>query len=203
MNETNCKQPNIRIACGLQLGCPLCHILLCYCGKRVDESGTYSLSCEKSIGRLAHHDHINKLIKKALGSAEITTRLETKSASIQDRKRLDGISYFPFKNGWCLAWDYTCPDTLSRTHIKKSTSSVAGKAAAWAEDGKIRKYRHLRDYYVVPIGIETLGSFGPHALDFIKDIGNRIVESTGEKRSTSYRIQTIRMHTTYTIRNKS
>ena len=45
----------------------------------------------------------------------------------------------------------------------------------------------------MPIGIETLGSFGPHALDFIKDIGHRIVESTGEKRSTSYLMHTIGM----------
>ena len=88
------------------------------------------LSCQKSIGRLACHDHINKLIKQALGSAEITSRLEPKGTSIQDRKRPDGISYFPFKNGRCLAWDYTCPDTLACTHIKKSTSTEAGRAAA-------------------------------------------------------------------------
>merc|ERR1712051_1155289 len=37
------------------------------------------------------------------------------------------------------------------------------------------------------------GSFGPHALDFIKDIGHRITESTGEKKSTSYLMQTIGM----------
>ena len=51
------------------------------------------------------------------------------------------------------------------------------------------KYKHNEfqtNYYVVPIGIETLGSIGPHALDFIKDIGHRITESTGEKKSTSY-----------------
>ena len=185
---------NIRIACGLRLGSPLCHIHLCHCGKRVDESGTHGLSCQKSIGRLARHDHINKLIKEALGSAEITSRLEPKGTSIQDRKRPDGISYFPFKNGRCLAWDYTCPDTLARSHIKKFTSTQAGKAASRAEDGKLKKYRHLNnDYYVVPIGIETLGSFGPHALDFIKDIGHRITESTGEKKSTSYLMQTIGM----------
>merc|ERR1712051_363803 len=53
----------------------------------------------------------------------------------------------------------TCPDTLARTHIKKFTSTQAGKAAARAEDGKLKKYRHLNnDYCVVPIGIETLGS---------------------------------------------
>ena len=47
------------------------------------------------------------------------------------------------------------------------------------------------NYHVVPIGIETLGSFGPHALDFIKDIDHRIAESTGEKKSTSYLMQII------------
>ena len=160
----------------------------------MDESGTHGLSCQKSIGRLARHDHINKLIKEALGSEEITSRLEPKGTSIQDRKRPDGISYFPFKNGRCLAWDYTCPDTLARSHIKKFTSTQAGKAVARAEEEKLKKYRHLNnDYYVVPIGIETLGSFGPHALDFTKDIGHRIAESTGEKKSTSYPKQTIGM----------
>jgi uncharacterized Zn finger protein len=70
-------------------------------------------------------------VKEALGSAEITSRLEPKgTASIHDRIRPDGISYFPFKNGRCLAWDYTCPDTLACTHIKKSTSTEAGRAAA-------------------------------------------------------------------------
>ena len=49
----------------------------------------------------------------------------------------------------------------------------------------------LEDRYVVPVAIETLGSYGPHALDFIKDIGRRIKESTGEKRATSYLMQAI------------
>ena len=76
--------------------------------------------------------------------------------------------------------------------IKKSTSKEAGKAASLAEDKKLKKYRHLNnDYYVVPVAIETLGSYGPYALDFIKDIGRRIKESTGEKQATSYLMQTI------------
>ena len=41
-------------------------------------------------------------------------------------------------------------------------------------------------HWVVPIGIETLESFGTHALDFIKDIGHRIVESPGEKKAASW-----------------
>ena len=36
-----------------------------------------------------------------------------------------------------------------------------------------------------------LGSYGFHALGFIKDIGRRIQESTGVKRATSYLMQTI------------
>jgi hypothetical protein len=45
----------------------------------------------------------------------------------------------------------------------------------------------------MPIGIETLGSFGPHALDFIEDIGQSKAESTGEKISISCLNQTIGM----------
>ena len=183
---------SIRVACGLRLGCPLCHIHNCTCGKRVDPNGYHGLSCRMSYGRHSRHDHVNRLIKEALGSAEITSRLEPTGTSKLDKKRPDGISYYPYKNGRCLAWDYTCPDTLAISHVKKSTSKEAGKAASLAEDKKLKKYRHLNnDYYVVPVAIETLGSYGPYALDFIKDIGRRIKESTGEKRATSYLMQTI------------
>ena len=42
--------------------------------------------------------------------------------------------------------------------------------------------------------MQQTNRFGRHALDFIKDIvGHRIVESIGEKRSTSYPMQTIGM----------
>ena len=183
---------SIRVACGLHLGCPLCHIHNCTCGKRVDPNGYHGLSYRMCYGRHSRHDHVNRLIKEALGSAEITSRLEPTGTSKLDKKRPDGISYYPFKNGRCLAWDYTCPDTLAISHVKKSTSKEAGKAASLAEDKKLKKYRHLNnDYYVVPVAIETLGSYGPYALDFIKDIGRRIKESTGEKRATSYLMQTI------------
>ena len=44
------------------------------------------------------------------------------------------------------------------------------------------KYKHLnKDYHVIPMGIETLGSYGPHALNLIKDIGRRITDVSGEK----------------------
>ena len=73
------------------------------------------------------------LIKQALGSAEITSRLEPTGMAKLDKKRPDGIYYYPFKNGKCLAWDYTCPDSSGPTHIKVSTSKEAGKGASLAE----------------------------------------------------------------------
>ena len=93
-----------------------------------------------------------------------------------------------------MAWDCTCPDSLGPTHIKVSTSKEAGKAASLAEVRKLKKYNHLiKDYHVIPVGIETLGSYDPYALNFIKDIGRRIMEISGEKRSTSYLMQVIGM----------
>ena len=57
---------------------------------------------------------------------------------------------------------------------------------------KSKKYRHLdNDYHVVPVAIETLKSYGPRDLDFIKYIGHRIKESTVKKRATSYLMQAI------------
>ena len=41
--------------------------------------------------------------------------------------------------------------------------------------------------------MQQTNRFGPHALDFIKDVGHKIVKSTGEKRSTSYPMKAIGM----------
>lgn len=54
---------------------------------------------------------------------------------------MESLTY-PFKNGKCLAWDNTWPNSLGPTHIKDSTSKEAGKAASLAEVGKLKKYKH-------------------------------------------------------------
>ena len=62
------------------------------------------------------------------------------------------------------------------------------------EVGNLKKYKHLnKDYHVIPMGVKTLGLYRPHVLNFIKDIVRRIMEISGEKRSTSYLMQVIRM----------
>ena len=103
--------------------------------------------------------------------------MEPSSESKWDKKRRpDGISYYPFKNGKCLAWDYLCPDSLGPTRNKVSTSKVASKAASLADAGKLTNYKHLtKDYHVIPVKIKTLGSYGPHALNFINDIVTSLI----------------------------
>ena len=44
---------------------------------------------------------------------------------------------------------------------------------------------------MIPIAIETLGSWGPEGLKFIKSLGEKIKYLTGEKRSTFYLFQSI------------
>ena len=39
------------------------------------------------------------------------------------------------------------------------------------------------------MAVETLGSWAPMGLDFIKDVGSRIADATGEKRWTSWLFQ--------------
>ena len=39
--------------------------------------------------------------------------------------------------------------------------------------------------------METLGSWGPETIKFVKDLGSRIADITGEKRSTSFLFQSL------------
>ena len=92
-----------------------------------------------------------------------------------------------------MAWDFTCVDTLCDTYLLESARE-AGKAATIAESKKNNKYKDLETNYLFkPIAVETFGSFGPESLKFVKEIGNLIQESTGEKRSTAYLIQSLSM----------
>ena len=45
--------------------------------------------------------------------------------------------------------------------------------------------------FLLPIGAETLGPFGPHAVQFLEDLGNKISQINGERRSKSFLFQSI------------
>jgi hypothetical protein len=56
-----------------------------------------------------------------------------------------------------------------------------------AESRKQAKYSSLLPTFdFAPVAIETLGAWGPGAIDLIKDLGRRIATTTGENRSTFF-----------------
>ena len=82
-------------------------------------------------------------------------------------------------------------DTVCNSYVYQC-SSTPGAAANIRESQKISKYKNLaNDYCFVPIGIETFGSWGQEGHKLIKAIGKKVMEVTGEKRSTSYLFQRI------------
>ena len=48
-------------------------------------------------------------------------------------------------------------------------------------------------YIFVPVGVETFGSWGPEGSKLIRSIGKKVIDVTGEKRSTSFLFQSISM----------
>ena len=89
-----------------------------------------------------------------------------------------------------MIWDFTCCDSLCETYVKGS-SRCARYAANLREDQKIKHYEELTNYHFVPVAIETYGAWGSKSLKLIKEIGKKIREVTGEKRSTFYLSQSI------------
>jgi len=186
---TRLDNSSLRIVVALRLGATVCLPHVCICGADVDSSGRHGLSCRRSAGRLSRHSAVNELIKRALMSAEIPSRLEPKSLAQHDDRRPDGLSLVPWSNGRCLAWDFTCPDTLAVSHLNTAVTGP-GAVAVEAEAKKKNKYACLAPiYHFVPVAVETLGALGEEAADFMHELGRRIETVTGERRSTEFLLQ--------------
>ena len=167
---TRMNDHSLRIAVAIRLGTAVCAEHRCVCGAMVDVSGIHGLSCRISKGRLARHNAVNELIKRALLTAEIPSRLEPAKLSHTDNKRPDGVSTMPWSRGQCLAWDFTCPDTLAVSHLNKAVNGP-GHVANDAEQRKREKYEALStEYQFVPIAIETLGPVGDEATAFFANL---------------------------------
>ena len=145
------------------------------------------------MGRLSRHEEVNDLIKRALVQAKIPALKEPSNLSRSDGKRPDGLTLTSWNNGKFLIWDVTIADTVCQSYVIQC-SNQPGAAAEIRESQKTTKYKSLEnDYYFIPIAIETFGSFGPAGHKLIQAIGQKIMEVTGEKRSTSFLFQRIAM----------
>jgi len=99
------------------------------------------------------------------------------------------MSLTPWSNGRCLAWDFTCPDTLAPSHLNNAVNGP-GVVANEAEIKKRSKYACLTSTFCfVPVAVETLGAFGEETNDFIHELGRRIMTVTEERRATEFLIQ--------------
>jgi len=183
----------LRICTGLRLGTPLVRRHTCVCGSEVDLLAHHGLSCVYSKGRQARHSQANNIIARALRAADVQTELEPRHLLNDDRKKADGATLFAWSRGRQLVWDFTSPDTLAPSYLAR-TSSVAGAAAARAEQLKRNKYSNLAksdDIQFVPIAIESLGPWGVEATDLIAQIGSRLARHTGDPRALPFLRQRI------------
>jgi hypothetical protein len=181
------------IVCSLRLGSTLCQPHECKCGQDVESDGRHGLNCDEQIGRFPRHTEANMLIKRALNQIDCPSIIEPENLLDSEGIRPDGVTAFPYKHGKCLTWDFTCVNTLQDTFLFECAKE-AGKAAIGGEKRKDVTYEKLlRNYIFVPIAVETFGSWGKRGLKFIKEIGKKIQEKTGNKNATSHIIQAISM----------
>ena len=150
----------------------------------MNDLATHGLSCRWSEGRHSRHSSLNDIIHRALSAAKIPARLEPSGVARSDGKRPDRISMVPCKEGKLLVWDATCRDTLAPSHL--STAERGPEA----ESQKREKYSSLGARYIfVPIACESLGVFGAETLSFLKDLGHRLHQTTGDSQSYQFLLQ--------------
>ena len=167
------------MAVGLRLSSALCIPHDCaLCGAQVDEIGVHALSCHKSKGRLARRSYLNDIIKRALTAVDIPCALEPRGLCRGDSRRPDRISIIPCEQVRCLVWDATCHNTFAPTNVpfsSKGAGFVANRAAA----SKRLLYSDLcQSYTFIPLAVESAGSIGKDALDFLHDLGRRTRSKT-------------------------
>ena len=131
------------------------------------------------------------MIQRALNAAGVPSHLEPVGMSRDDGKRPDGSTLVPWKQGRCLVWDFTCVNTIARSHLHRSAIQ-AGSVSVAAEERKKKKYSSLSDTCIfTPIAVETLGPWGPEASAFVSELGRRLTAATGDPRSGTFLKQKI------------
>ena len=182
---------SLRISVALRLGAKLNLPYNCVCGAAVDDSATHGLDCRKAIGKHSRHSAVNDILYRALNTAGVPSHLEPVGLNRDDGKRPDGATLIPWKQGRCLVWDFTCVNTIARSHLGQSASQ-AGSVSVVAEEKKKRKYSSLSgSYFFTPIAVETLGPWGPEAIGFVTELGRRLITVTGDPRSGAFLKQKI------------
>ena len=113
-------------------------------------------------------------IKRALHQINCPSIKEPENLLDSEGIRPDGVTAFPYKQGKCLTWDFTCVNTLQDNFLFECAKEV-GKAVIGGEKRNDVTYEKLhKNYIFVPIAVEAFGSWGPRGLMFVKEIGRKI-----------------------------
>ena len=89
--------------------------------------------------------------------AKIPAAKEPPGLLRSNNNRPDGVTLIPWKQGKCLAWDATMPDTHAKSHLPTTATNV-GHAADKSAVSKTQKYQSiLQTNLFSPIAIETAG----------------------------------------------
>ena len=163
----------------------------------MDPYGLHKLDCEKfTLAKKARHDAINDVLSRGLRQAQVANRVEPHGLHVDDNICPDGVTLLPWSNGRCLTWDVTVHNTYAQSYLPQASRQV-GAVARRAEGEKRRLYQPLMDRFMfVPFVLETSGVWGEEAREFVKQIGRRITQVTGEQRATSFLYQRISIEAT-------
>ena len=80
----------------------------------------------------------------------------------------------PWRNGRLLVWDATCPDTFAPSYTGQAVGEVAAQASV----------PNTLHHIFVPVATETAEVIGPQSLKFLKELGRRIRQQTGDSNAS-------------------
>lgn len=88
-------------------------------------------------------------------------------------------------------WDVTVVATQAESYVS-SAAQGAGVVAEQAATRKRVKYSGLSDAYsFLPLAFENLGPMNEEAALFLRDVGRRLTEASGDRRETFFLFQRI------------
>ena len=176
----------------MRLGISICEPQLCPCGNQVESRGIHGLWCRHSAAGISRHNMVNDIVCRAMQRAKIPAKKEPPGLLRSDNKRSDGVTLISWKQGKCLAWDVTMPDTYAQSHLP-TTATNAGHAADKSAVSKTQKYQSiLADPPVhTDCNRNSWRIWNSQAREFIKELGKRITTVTGETKETSYIFQQV------------
>ena len=120
---TRLDDASLRIAVALRLGAPVAHRTNVYVMlTSIRRASTVLVAASQQVVT-RDTAALNDLVKRALASAEVPSRLEP--TSLCQDLTANGpmvMTMMPWKQGRCMVWDVTCPDTLAHSHLNRAVN---------------------------------------------------------------------------------